>query len=308
MASPKPNHAQRSPTRSPRWRSAAGRSPASRAFSTISPAPTPTLPCRAIERDMSPKLSEHSSSISLEPRPLPARRRSSRAARQNRLDAEQRRVLERTMPASCAPAPGSMPRAGSAWPPSTSGLPTLGTQFGQNMPRRRAGLQLVLDGEPISRDCRISSARQRRAPADDLGHPGKHVVTLSRSSIEPFLQFSARRDLREKAFDAWIRRGENGDKNDNRKIAEEIIALRAERAALLGYRTFAEFRLDDTMAKTPATFAICSSRFGRRPWPQRRARSAVAPGWSTPRAELQARSLGLALLRRESARGRLRSR
>ena len=80
---------------------------------------------------------------------------------------------------------------------------------------------------------------------------GKHVITLSRSSIEPFLQFSSRRDLREAAFKAWIARGENGGDTDNRGIIAEMVKLRAERARLLGYASFAHFRLDDTMAKTP---------------------------------------------------------
>jgi peptidyl-dipeptidase Dcp len=80
---------------------------------------------------------------------------------------------------------------------------------------------------------------------------GNHVITLQRSSVEPFLQFSSRRDLREKAFRAWIARGDGGGKTDNKTIAAEMIALRAERAKLLGYPTFAHYRLDDTMAKTP---------------------------------------------------------
>jgi peptidyl-dipeptidase Dcp len=78
-----------------------------------------------------------------------------------------------------------------------------------------------------------------------------HVITLSRSSIEPFLQFSERRDLREAAWRAWVTRGERGGETDNRAIAAEMVALRAERARLLGYRSFAHFRLDDTMARTP---------------------------------------------------------
>ena len=86
-----------------------------------------------------------------------------------------------------------------------------------------------------------------------MGLDGKYVITLSRSSIEPFLQFSARRDLREEAFNAWIRRGEMGKETDNRAITAEIIALRAEFAALLGFKTYADYSLEETMAKTPAS-------------------------------------------------------
>ena len=76
-------------------------------------------------------------------------------------------------------------------------------------------------------------------------------MTLSRSIIEPFLTFSTRRELREEAFIAWSKRGENGGDSDNRAIVAEMVKLRAEKATLLGYPTFAHFKLDDAMAKTP---------------------------------------------------------
>ncbi|WP_372836872.1 M3 family metallopeptidase, partial [Puniceibacterium confluentis] len=77
------------------------------------------------------------------------------------------------------------------------------------------------------------------------------VITLSRSLIVPFLQFSARRDLREIAWRAWVARGENGGETDNTGIAAEVLALRAERAALLGYRSFAQYKLETEMAGSP---------------------------------------------------------
>ena len=88
--------------------------------------------------------------------------------------------------------------------------------------------------------------------ASERGHKGKHAISLSRSSVEPFLQFSARRDLREQAFEAWRQRGANGGKTDNRKIIAEILELRGERAHLLGFKTPADAALEFTMAKTPA--------------------------------------------------------
>lgn len=89
-----------------------------------------------------------------------------------------------------------------------------------------------------------------RAAASDRGRDG-HVLTLSRSLIVPFLQFSPRRDLRERAFRAWVARGETGGETDNRDVAREILALRAERAQLLGYASFADYKLEPEMAKTP---------------------------------------------------------
>ena len=129
-------------------------------------------------------------------------------------------------------------------------LATLSAEFGQNVLKdEKDWLMLLteadLDGLP---DFFVASAARLAA---DRGHAGKYVVTLSRSSIEPFLQFSARRDLRETAFRAWAARGENGGATDNREIAAEMVRLRAERARLLGYETYAHYRLADTMAKTP---------------------------------------------------------
>ena len=80
---------------------------------------------------------------------------------------------------------------------------------------------------------------------------GKAVMTLSRSFVEPFLKSSTRRDLREKVFKAFTARGDNGNANDNNATIVEILRLREESAKLLGFPTFAAYRLEDSMAKTP---------------------------------------------------------
>ena len=90
-----------------------------------------------------------------------------------------------------------------------------------------------------------------KAAAEERGMLGKMVVTLSRSSVEPFLKSSGRRDLREKVFKAFTARGDNQNANDNSAIILEVLRLREERANLLGYPTFAAYRLEDSMAKTP---------------------------------------------------------
>ena len=88
------------------------------------------------------------------------------------------------------------------------------------------------------------------AQARDRGEEGKYAVTLSRSIIEPFLTFSERRDLRETAFKAWTARGEHDGPTDNRGVITQTLALRAEKAKLLGYENFTALKLDNTMAKT----------------------------------------------------------
>ena len=90
-----------------------------------------------------------------------------------------------------------------------------------------------------------------KAAAEDRGMAGKAIVTLSRSSVEPFLKSSDRRDLREKVFKAFTSRGDNGNANDNNATVVEILSLREEAAKIMGFLTYAAYRLEDSMAKTP---------------------------------------------------------
>ncbi|WP_282062796.1 M3 family metallopeptidase [Roseobacter litoralis] len=129
-------------------------------------------------------------------------------------------------------------------------LAVLGTEFTQNLlaDERAWFMPLAeadLEGLP---EFVVDTARAAGTEKDADGP----VVTLSRSLIVPFLQFSSRRDLRKTAFEAWAARGANGGQTDNRAIAAEILSLREERAKLLGYASFADFKLETEMAKTPA--------------------------------------------------------
>lgn len=87
--------------------------------------------------------------------------------------------------------------------------------------------------------------------AESKGRKGSWVIANTRSSVEPFLTYSANRGLREKVWRMFVNRGDNGDKNDNNAIITEILKLRAERAKLLGYKTHAHWRLEPAMAGTP---------------------------------------------------------
>jgi len=131
-------------------------------------------------------------------------------------------------------------------------LATLGTAFAQNVLADERDYALVLESDEDLAGLPASLVSGMGAAAEERGHKGKHAVTLSRSIIEPFLTFSTRRDVRETAFEAWVARGGGTGDRDNRPIVAETVKLRAEKAALLGYDSFAHFKLDDTMAKTPA--------------------------------------------------------
>ncbi|MDF0595489.1 M3 family metallopeptidase [Psychromarinibacter halotolerans] len=128
-------------------------------------------------------------------------------------------------------------------------LAVLGTEFTQNLlaDERSWFMELSEDDLEGLPGFVVDSAR---AAGEEKGADGP-VVTLSRSLIVPFLQFSPRRELRERAHRAWTSRGMNGGKTDNREIAGEILKLREERANLLGYANFAEYKLETEMAKSP---------------------------------------------------------
>jgi peptidyl-dipeptidase Dcp len=205
-----------------------------------------------IERDVAPKLAKHSSEMLLNSE-LYGRIEALWDQRETlNLNAEDARVLERYQKMFQRAGAG-LDEAGKARMADISQrLATLGTSFSQNVLKDESDYQLVLEtdedlaGLP---DFLLTAAAEA---ANERGLDGKHVITLSRSSIEPFLQFSTNRRLREEAFKAWSARGENGGQTDNQAIIIETLKLRDEKARMLGFKNFAEFKLDDTMAKTPA--------------------------------------------------------
>ncbi|MEM9574859.1 MAG: M3 family metallopeptidase, partial [Pseudomonadota bacterium] len=131
-------------------------------------------------------------------------------------------------------------------------LAGLGTNFGQNVLKDESDWALYLDDGAELSGLPSSLKDAMAAAAEDRGQKGKYAVTLGRSIVAPFLTHSSRRDLREKAYKAWIARGENDGSSDNRSIIADTLKLRAERAKLLGYDTFAELKLESTMAKSPS--------------------------------------------------------
>jgi peptidyl-dipeptidase Dcp len=206
---------------------------------------------QAIQREISPKLAAFRNEMLLNDK-LFARVDGlyQRRARLG-LSAEQVRVLERYhvmfVRAGAKLAPAQKDRIKEI----DQQLSTLTVQFQQNQLADTNAFVLELKTEAdmagLPQDARDAAAAAAKARKLDV--PG--VITLSRSSVEPFLQMSDRRDLREIAFKAWAARGNNDNQWDNKKIIAQVLALRAERAKILGYDTFAQFVIDDRMAKTP---------------------------------------------------------
>src|SRR3954453_5830228 len=167
-----------------------------------------------------------------------------------RLTPEQLRLLERTYTRFHRSGAGLDEAAKKRMAEINERLAHLGTTFSHHLLGDEQDWFMELgeadrDGLP---DSFIAAAK---AAAGERGMEGKAIVTLSRSSVEPFLKSSERRDLREKVYKAFIARGDNDNANDNNAIIVEILSLREESAKLLGYPTFAAYRLEDSMAKTP---------------------------------------------------------
>ncbi|KNY13975.1 peptidase M3 [Shinella sp. SUS2] len=206
---------------------------------------------QALERDIAPKMSRHYSKIGTNA-VLFARIDALWEARETlNLSLEQTRVLERHWKGFVKSGAKLAKPEQDRLAAINETLAGLGAKFGQNVLADEKNWALfleegeALDGLPdFLKDAMAAAARER-------GEDGRFAVTLSRSIIEPFLTFSARRDLREQAFRAWVARGENDGETDNRGIVKETLALRAEKADLLGYANFAALKLDNTMAKTP---------------------------------------------------------
>lgn len=203
----------------------------------------------ALMRDFSPKLSAHSSEIY-----------SNKAlfARIDRLwtergaldlDDEQARVLMLTHRNFIRAGAGLTGAAEVRMKEIKERLAVLGTEFSQNLLADERDWHMQLSDSDMKGLPEFLKAAAKAA-GSEKGVEGA-IITLSRSLVVPFMQFSPRRDLRETAYKAWTARGANGGATDNRDLAREMLALRQEMAKLLGYPDFASFKLETEMAKTP---------------------------------------------------------
>ncbi len=204
---------------------------------------------QALQRDFGPKLAAYSSEIHGNAA-LFARIETLWAARDTLdLDPEQARLLMLTRRAFVRAGAALTGDAEARMRAIMARLAELGTAFTQNLLADEAGWRMEL-GEDDLDGLPEFVVETARAAGREAGCDAP-VITLSRSLIVPFLQFSARRDLRKRAWEAWVSRGAGGGETDNRAIAAEVLALRAERAALLGYESFAAYKLETQMAGNP---------------------------------------------------------
>lgn len=205
---------------------------------------------QALEQDFAPRLSRYYSRVMMDPRLFAKVDTLYQTRETSGYDPETKRVIELLWKAFVRNGAKLNDKDKRRLAEINERLAVLGATFGQHVLKDEAEWVLFLkegDLDGLPDDLKASMKENAR----ERGKEDLYALTLARSVVEPFLTFSGRRDLREIAFKAWSKRGENGNDHDNRKIISEMIAIRDEKAKLLGYQSFAALKLDNTMAKTP---------------------------------------------------------
>jgi len=209
---------------------------------------TPEL--RTIEKEVAPKLAAHRDAI-LQNEKLFRRIEAVYEARDAAgLTPEQKRLAWVRWNAFVRAGAKLSPEAKARVAAINKELAGLFTTFNQNLLADETDYVLYLEEKDLAglpQDVRDAAAQAAR----EHGKPGEFAILNTRSSMDPFLTYSDRRDLREKVWRTFYSRGDNGDAHDNNAGIKQILKLRAERAKLRGYPTHAHWRLDDAMAKTP---------------------------------------------------------
>mgnify|MGYP000501034551 FL=1 len=202
---------------------------------------------------IAPTLSEHSDNISLNQELFKKVNAVYQQKESLKLTTEQERLLEETYKDFVRSGANLSPEKQARLREINKQLSTLGLTFSDNILNENNAFKLYIDKEEdlagLPEWFRQSAAEEAKAD----GQEGKWLFTLGNASRLPFLQYSENRPLREQIYKAYINRGNNNDKNDNKKIITDIVSLRLEKAQLLGFDCYSNFVLDNTMAKSSAT-------------------------------------------------------
>lgn len=205
---------------------------------------------REIQAEMAPKLSEFNSKITQNEKLFARIKAVYEASKKDPLPADQQRVVDLTY-TSFAMNGAELDEASKArYAAINKELSSLHTSFSTNILADEEGYVTYLSADQLS-GLPESFVKAAAKAATDRGKDGMYAVTNTRSSMDPFLTYSDERELREKVWNIYYSRGDNGDEHDNNKLITEILKLRNERVGLLGFDNYAQWRLQDRMAKTP---------------------------------------------------------
>lgn len=210
-----------------------------------------TPPYQALEKEWSPKLSAASDEITLNPKLFQRIKAVYEARESANLDAKQQRLVTRLYESFVRRGANLSPEQKQQLTAYNSQLAGKFAVFGEKVLADESTYIAATDGElkGVPADVKAaaaSAAQERKLPA------GSFAIVNTRSAVDPILTYADNRALREKVWRAFVNRGDNGGANDTNAVIAEIVKLRADRARLLGFSSHAEFRMQDTMAKSPA--------------------------------------------------------
>lgn len=204
---------------------------------------------QALSRELSPLLSKHSDDISLNPKLFARVKAVHDSMEQLSLDKEQKKLVEETYK-SFVRSGANLDSANQArLRELNSEIAMLQLTFGQNMLKETNDFQLIIDKKEDLAGLSETLIANAAETAKETGMEGKWIFTLHNPSVMPFLQYAENRNLREKIFKGYINRGNNNNEADNKDVVKRLVAARLEKAKLMGYENYAEFVLEDRMAK-----------------------------------------------------------
>ncbi len=205
---------------------------------------------REIQQELAPKISEYSSKISQNKELFERIKAVYEQSQVDPLPAQQQRAVQ-LMYEDFAMEGADLNEADKErYAQINKELSRLYTQFSNNVLAEEENYVVYLEEDQLS-GLPESFVKAAAKAATDRGEEGKYAVLNTRSSMDPFLTYSDERELRKKVWDNYYSRGDNNDEYDNKQIIKEILKLRDERVELLGFENYAQWRLQDRMAKTP---------------------------------------------------------
>ncbi|MDP4292138.1 MAG: M3 family metallopeptidase, partial [Bacteroidota bacterium] len=215
----------------------------------ISANTTPEL--LAIQKEASPLLSKHSDDISLNADLFKKVKAVYDTKDKLKLNKEQAKLLENTYIDFRRGGANLSPDKQARLREVNEKISLLQIQFGENVLAENNDFKLILDKKEDLAGLPQSVIDAAAADAKSKGIDNKWLFTLSKTSMIPFLQYSQRRDLREKIYKGYLNKGNNGNSHDNNEIVSQLVSYRLEKANLLGFKTFADYALEQTMAQKP---------------------------------------------------------
>ncbi len=210
-----------------------------------------------IEKEISPKLSQHYDSISLNPYIFKKVSLLWEDVDNLNLSKEERKILEETYKRFIRSGALLKGSDKDRYADINQEISKLSVQFSQNLLAETNNFEIILSRDDLKGlpedivNLAKEEADNKFKKTSDKKYANKYIFTSHRSSMYPFLTYSERRDLREKLYTGYIMRGDNDNEYDNKNITSKIASLRVEKANILGFETHAHYVLDNTMAKTP---------------------------------------------------------